>query len=118
MSKKATLDELRAAVASFRDERDWAQFHSPKNLAIAVAVEAAELLEIYLWRADADQPTEDEIEHTAEEMADVLIFLLSMADALQIDLTSALTAKLAKNAEKYPTEVVRGSARKYTAYQP
>ncbi len=114
---EATLDQLRAAVVAFRDERDWAQFHSPKNLAIAIAVEAAELLELFLWRRETDQLSEDEAEHTAEEMADVLIFLLSLADALDIDLAAEMISKLAKNEGKYPKEVVRGSAKKYTEYE-
>lgn len=113
----ATLDQLRTAVAAFRDERDWAQFHSPKNLAIAIAVEAAELLEVFLWRRETDQLNEDKAEHAAQEMADVLIFLLSLADALDIDLAAEMINKLAKNDEKYPKEVVRGSAKKYTEYE-
>ena len=118
MSEEATLDQLRAAVAAFRDERDWSQFHSPKNLAIAIAVEAAELLELYLWRQETDELDEGELTRTRQEMADVLIFLLSMADALDVDLAAEVNRKLAENARKYPSDIVRGSARKYTEYQP
>ena len=112
-----TLDDLRAAVITFRDERDWARFHTPKNLAMAVTTEAAELAELYLWQGDADRPTGERVERTAQEMADVLIYLLCLADTLQIDLTSAVKAKLAKNAEKYPADEVRGTVERYNEYK-
>jgi len=112
-----SLGDLRKHIAAFRDERDWAQFHSPKNLAMAIAVEAAELLEIYLWRPDSEGHTDEDRERTKEEIADVLILLLSLADRLDIDLAAAVGEKLARNARKYPSELVRGSAKKYTEYQ-
>ena len=112
-----TLDDLRADVIAFRDERDWAKFHTPKNLAMAVTTEAAELAELYLWQGDADRPTGERVERTAQEMADVLIYLLCLADTLNIDLTSAVKAKLAKNAEKYPADEVRGSVERYNEYK-
>ncbi len=112
-----TLADLRAAVIAFRDERDWARFHTPKNLTMAVATEAAELAELYLWQTDSDRPTREQIQRTADEMADVLIYLLCLADALKIDFASAVKAKLGTNAQKYPAKVVRGSVDKYNEYK-
>lgn len=108
----ATIAELRRAVARFIDQRDWRQFHTPKNLAMSVAIEAAELMEHFQWvdaagsaaRA-ADPRRRAEI---AEEMADVCCYLLSLANALQIDLSEAVLDKLQKNAAKYPAETYRG----------
>ena len=112
------LADLAAAVARFRDEREWAQFHTPKNLAAAIAIESAELQELFLWKTDG------EIDHdlaeparrsaAADEIADVVMFAMLLADRLGIDLAGAITAKLAANAEKYPVHLARGSARKYT----
>lgn len=110
-----TVEELRQRVAAFRDERDWRQFHSPKNLAMAISVEANELLELFLWQDDGDVP-EGKMDAVRDEMADVLAYLLSMADTLRIDLGQALVDKIKRNGAKYPAEVVRGSARKYTEY--
>lgn len=110
-----TLDYLCRRVAAFRDEREWAQFHSPKNLAMAIAVEAGELLEIFQWRDSGDVPY-DRLGDVQDEMADVLAYLLSLADGLNLDLGQALLDKLARNAVKYPADLVRGSARKYTEY--
>ncbi len=110
-----TVEELRQRVAAFRDERDWQQFHSPKNLVMAISVEANELLELFLWQDDGDVP-EGKMDAVRDEMADVLAYLLSMADTLRIDLGQALVDKIKRNGAKYPAEVVRGSARKYTEY--
>jgi NTP pyrophosphatase (non-canonical NTP hydrolase) len=110
-----SLDDLRRVVARFRDERDWAQFHSPRNLAMAISIEASELLEHFLWR-DGDDVLPDKHQDVADEMADVLAYLLSLADVLGIDLGQALLDKVERNAQKYPATLVRGSARKYTEY--
>lgn len=113
-----TLSDLVAAVAAFRDARDWAQFHTPKNLAAAVAIEAAELQERFLWKTDAevDQDLADAAKKAgvAEEIADVVMFAMLLADRLGIDLADAITAKLAANEQKYPVNLARGNARKYT----
>ena len=111
------LDDLRRRVAAFRDERDWAQFHSPRNLAMAISVEAAELLEIFLWR-DSPELSAERLAAVRDEMADVCAYLLSLADVLGVDLGAALIDKLERNAQKYPADLVRGSARKYTEYAP
>ena len=110
------LDSLTQALRRFAAERDWDQFHSPKNLAAALTVEAAELLEHFQWL------TEDESRHLAadrraevgQEMADVLLYLLQIADKLQIDLIAAAHEKLMLNAVKYPVEHARGSSAKYS----
>lgn len=112
------LSELTAQVVAFSEERDWARFHSPRNLAMALSVEAAELLELYLWSADeGPQPLHpDREQRVAEEAADVLICLLNLCHRAQIDLGSALQAKLLSAAKKYPVERVRGRALKYDEY--
>ena len=110
-----TLADLVAAVCRFRDERDWSQFHTPKNLAAATAIEAAELQERFLWKTDAevDQNLADAAKR-ADEIADVVMFAMLLADRLGIDLAEAITAKLAANEQKYPVNLARGNARKYT----
>jgi NTP pyrophosphatase (non-canonical NTP hydrolase) len=107
---------LRDALRDFAAERDWEQFHTPKNLAIAVSVEAAELLERFQWLSEAQALAlaGDDLERVREELADVLLYLLRLADVLGIDLEAAADAKLAINAEKYPVDFARGNARKYT----
>lgn len=106
---------LRDAQRRFAAERDWQQFHSPKNLAAALSVEAAELLEHFQWIGEDASRTLPEAARArvAEELADVLLYLVRLADELDVDLAAAAFAKLARNAEKYPVEKSRGSARKY-----
>ena len=109
------LVELRDALRSFAAERDWDQFHSPRNLAAALAVEAAELLEPFQWLNDeqsAALSTESRAA-VAREMADVLLYLVRLADKLGVDLEQAARDKIALNAEKYPVAKARGSSRKY-----
>ena len=106
---------LRDALRAFAAERDWDQFHSPRNLAAALAVEAAELLEPFQWLTD-EQSRELSPESRAaveQEMADVLLYLVRLADKLEVDLEQAARAKIALNAEKYPVDRARGSSRKY-----
>ena len=116
-----TLSEIVAAVRRFRDDRDWAQFHTPKNLAAATAIEAAELQERLLWKTDAevDEDLADAAKRAgvADEIADVVMFAMLLADRLGIDLAEAITAKLAANEAKYPVKLARGNARKYTDLQ-
>jgi NTP pyrophosphatase (non-canonical NTP hydrolase) len=106
---------LRNALRQFAAERDWDQFHSPRNLAAALAVEAAELLEPFQWLTD-EQSRDLSPESRAaveQEMADVLLYLVRLADKLGVDLERAARAKIALNAQKYPVEKARGSNRKY-----
>jgi NTP pyrophosphatase (non-canonical NTP hydrolase) len=114
----SSLVDLVAAVCRFRDARDWTQFHTPKNLAAAVAIEAAELQERFLWKTDAevsrDLADAAKKAGVAEEIADVVMFAMLLADRLGIDLAEAISAKLAANEQKYPVQLARGNARKYT----
>jgi NTP pyrophosphatase (non-canonical NTP hydrolase) len=109
---KALRDDLR----EFAAQRDWDKFHSPKNLASALAVEAAELLEPFQWLTEEQSRSLDEKRRAAaaEELADVQIYLIRLADKLNIDLLQAVRAKMVRNAEKYPVESFKGSARKYS----
>jgi NTP pyrophosphatase (non-canonical NTP hydrolase) len=110
------LTTLRNDLREFAAERDWDQFHSPKNLASALAVEAAELLEPFQWLTEEQSRTLDEKRRAAvaDELADVQIYLIRLADKLDVDLLQAVRAKMVRNAEKYPVELFKGSARKYS----
>ncbi|HCP45995.1 MAG TPA: nucleotide pyrophosphohydrolase [Deltaproteobacteria bacterium] len=112
---KSDLSQLSELIAHFMDERDWGQYHTPKNLAAAIAVEAAELQEIYLWRA-GDDPCADKREAIEAEVADIAICLLNFCNRTQIDLDAAVRSKLAIAAQKYPAERVRGRREKYDEY--
>lgn len=110
------LLELRDRLRAFSAERDWDQFHAPKNLAIALSVEAAELLEHFQWLSEAASaalPAET-LAKVREELADVFLYLIRLADRTGVDLLTAARDKLAANAAKYPVERARGSSRKYT----
>jgi len=110
------IESLVLALRDFARARDWEQFHSPKNLAAALSVEAAELLEHFQWLTDAQSRalSGDKRAQVAEEVADVLLYLLQLSDKLGIDPLEAARAKLEVNAEKYPVDRARGSSRKYT----
>lgn len=110
-----TIESLTGALRQFAAERDWEQFHSPKNLASALAVEAAELLEHFQWLTEAQSRSLDDATLGAvrHELADVFLYLLQLADKLHVDLAAAARDKLAVNAVKYPADQVRGSSRKY-----
>lgn len=112
----ASLEALAAALRAFAAARDWEQFHSPKNLAMAMAVEAGEVMEHFQWlseEASADLPA-DKHDAVEAELADVLIYLVRLADRLGVDLLAAAGRKLAHNAAKYPVALAKGSAKKYT----
>ena len=109
MISKETTD----IVKKFRDDRDWRQFHNPKDLAISISLEAAELLEIFQWSADDLECTE-KLEHLKEELADVLSYSILLADRYGIDLDKIIQKKMQKNAEKYPVEKASGVSTKYT----
>lgn len=112
------LEELKQRQRAFVAARDWQRFHNPKNLAMALSVEAAELVELFQWLTEQQSAAQDaELRRrAAEELADVLWFLVRIADALDIDLLAAAEDKFAKNERKYPAERVRGQARKYDEY--
>ena len=112
------LQELRVRIRAFVAEREWDRFHSPKNLAMALSVEASELVELFQWLTEEESaaPDAERRRRVAEELADVLWFLVRLADRLDIDLLEAAESKLAANAAKYPADRVRGDARKYDEY--
>lgn len=110
------FDTIIAKIRAFRDARDWMQFHNPKNLAISINLESAELLEHFQWKSieESEVYARAAREEIAEEMADVAIYLFELADNLGIDLLSSVDAKLAKNESKYPVAKAKGSAAKYS----
>ncbi len=113
-----TIVALRDKLRTFAAEREWDQFHSPKNLAAALSVEASELLEHFQWLTEHEssrlaQETRGEV---CDELADVLLYLVRLADKLDVDLVDAAEKKIAKNAKKYPAAQVRGSMKKYSEY--
>jgi dCTP diphosphatase len=112
------LRALQERLAVFAAERDWEKFHSPKNLAMALSVEAAELVEEFQWLTEQQSQSLDaeRRERVRLELADVFIYLLRISDRLGIDLLAAADAKIVLNERKYPAERVRGDARKYTEY--
>lgn len=113
------FNTLRDQLRLFAEERDWDQFHTPKNLLMALTGEVGELCEQFQWLTDAESKTLDGHlrEDVADEIADVQIYLIRLADKLDIDIAGAVTEKMAKNAAKYPADQVRGSRKKYTEYQ-
>jgi dCTP diphosphatase len=113
-----SLEETKHRLREFSAARDWDQFHSPKNLAMALIVEAAELVEHFQWLSEEQSAAlpASKLAAVAEEVADVQIFLIRLADKLDIDLDAAVAAKMAVNEQKYPPEKARGSALKYTEF--
>lgn len=119
MMLETDFDQLKKQLRQFADERDWDQFHSPKNLSMALIAEVAELVEHFQWLTE-EQSRNLSPEKLAEvelELADIQIYLIRLADKLQLDLMSAVEKKLALNAQKYPADKVRGSSKKYTEYK-
>jgi len=118
MPNPSDLLMLRDKLRTFAEARDWDQFHSPKNLSMALMVEVAELMEHFQWLTEAqsfDLATENK-NAVSEELADILLYLVRLSDKLGVDLLEAALHKLEKNAVKYPAEQVRGSAKKYSDY--
>ncbi len=113
-----TVAEMKARVLAFARERDWEQFHTPKNLSMALAAEAGELMEHFLWgtseQSRAIAESEAKRGKIAEELADVVIYALEFANITGLDLAASIEAKMAANAKKYPVEKARGRAEKYT----
>jgi len=116
---QSDLASLRGLVRQFADERDWDKFHTPKNLATALSVEASELLEPFQWLTSGDKSELDEGKQAAirHEMADVLLYLVRLADKLDVDLYQACLEKMDINQAKYPAEKVHGDSRKYSDYK-
>lgn len=114
-----SLAELRQKIDNFVNERDWAQFHSPKNLAMAMIVEAAELVELFQWDTiqESYELSTEKRQEVANELADTFVYLLRLAEVTGIDLIQAANEKIALNAIKYPVEKSKGSNAKYTVYE-
>lgn len=109
MSNKADWTSLTEKILTFRDERDWKQFHNPKDLSIALSIEASELQEVYLWK----NAEEAQVEKVKEELADIFTYALLIADHYNLDVSEIVSAKLQRNAEKYPIEKSKGNSKKY-----
>ena len=114
-----SLADLNEKLQTFVDERDWAQFHSPKNLVMAMIVEAAELVEHFQWNTEQESKSlsADKRELVSNELADTFVYLLRISQVLNIDLIAAANHKIALNVIKYPVEKARGKNNKYTDYQ-
>jgi NTP pyrophosphatase (non-canonical NTP hydrolase) len=102
-------NDLQKALVNFRDERDWEQFHNPKDLALALSIEAAELNELFLWK----KSEEANVEKVKDELADVLAYALLLADSYKLDINEIVLNKIKKNAEKYPVDKSKGTSKKY-----
>jgi NTP pyrophosphatase (non-canonical NTP hydrolase) len=103
------IKKITEELMAFRDERDWAQFHNPKDLAVALNIEAGELLEAFLWKSAEDA----DIEKVKEELADVIAYALLLADKYKFDVVDIVTAKIKENGKKYPVDKAKGTAKKY-----
>lgn len=116
--QNTTLEELKQRMADFVRERDWEQFHTPKNLSMSIAIEAAELMEHFQWLTveQSQQLDLQALQEIGEELADIVIYALSMSNSLDLDLADVVSQKMAKNSRKYPADQVRGKAHKYTYY--
>ena len=107
------MKDLTDKLVRFRDDRDWSQFHNPKDLSIALSIEANELLELFLWKGSEELNDLDE-QKVKDELADVFAYALLIAEHYGFDISEIVSQKIAKNAEKYPIEKAKGSATKYT----
>jgi len=118
MNSMNEIDALQKRLKQFAIERDWEQFHAPKNLAMALIVEAAELVEHFQWLTEqqSSELDNDRLQEVAFELADIFIYSLRLAERLDIDLLDAVNKKMAINEKKYPVEKVKGSSKKYTEY--
>lgn len=116
--KNTHLQEIKDSVLAFAKERDWIQFHSPKNLSMAIAAEAAELMEHFLWQgreqSTTDMQTPELRTMVEEELADIFIFAIEFANVTGIDISTAINRKMKQNAKKYPVDKARGRSSKYT----
>lgn len=119
MVVETDFERLKERVRQFVSERDWGQFHSPKNLSMALIVEVAELVEHFQWLTEEQSHNlpPEKLAEVELELADIQIYLISLANKLQLDLVSAAERKLTLNAQKYPADKVRGSSKKYTEYE-
>lgn len=112
------IDSLKEQIALFAKERDWGKYHSPKNLAMGLSVEASELLEIFLWLSEEESQhlSESKLNHVKEEIGDIMIYLIDLASKFGLDPIECAMEKIELNKSKYPSDLVKGSAKKYTEY--
>ena len=117
--RRANVDDLRSKLTAFIDQRDWEQFHSPKNLAMALSVEVAEVVEHFQWLTEEQSQNlpPEKLAEVREEIGDVMIYLTELSEKLGVDQVEAAKAKLEINERKYPTDLVKGKASKYTEYE-
>jgi NTP pyrophosphatase (non-canonical NTP hydrolase) len=118
MDDNTTIKELKKLVIAFRDERDWKKYHNPKDLAVSMSIEAAELLELFQWKT-VDEIKEmlksnEKYQKVCEELADVIVYCIDLADAINADISEVVNKKLEHNRKKYPIEKSKGIAKKYT----
>lgn len=115
----ADLEEMRQIMREFSDSRDWGKFHSPKNLSMALSVEVSELIECFQWMTEeqSNSLSPEQLEKISDEIADVQLYLVRLADKVGIDIGSAVDKKVEKNELKYPADKVRSSSKKYSEYE-
>ena len=118
MKQQMTIEEIQACIKAFCDERDWEQYHMPKDLAIGISTEANELLDLFRFQNEPQALAllETKSDRIGEELVDVLYFVLRFAQLYEIDLTASFQKKMLQNAAKYPVSQARGNNQKYTAY--
>lgn len=109
------IQELTKLINQFREERDWKQFHNPKDLAISLSIEASELLETFQWKS-SDEAIDKNKVNIQRELADVIVYALMLSDELDLDVSNIVKSKLKENAEKYPVDKSKGSNEKYTSF--
>jgi dCTP diphosphatase len=116
-----SLEDVRKLMHEFAEERDWHQYHTPRNLMLALTGEVGELAEIFQWKGELEpglpEFSDEERVHLSEELADVLMYLVRLADRSGVDLAKAVVDKMEKNKKKYPADIVRGSSKKYNRYE-
>jgi NTP pyrophosphatase (non-canonical NTP hydrolase) len=118
MDDDVTIEELKRLVIAFRDERDWKKYHNPKDLAVSMSIEAAELLELFQWKTVEEieelLKNNEKYQKVCEELADIIIYCLDMSEILNADVSELVKKKLEQNEKKYSIEKAKGSAKKYT----
>ncbi|MFC1972471.1 nucleotide pyrophosphohydrolase [Chloroflexota bacterium] len=102
--RETSIEQLKARVQGFVDEREWQKYHKPKNLAMSIAIEASELMELFQWDNESDTIPEEKLLSLGDELADIMVYCLSMANTVNIDVSQAIMTKIAKNEHKYPVE--------------
>ncbi|MFC2122187.1 nucleotide pyrophosphohydrolase [Bacteroidota bacterium] len=110
--RETSIEQLKARVQGFVDEREWQKYHKPKNLAMSIAIEASELMELFQWDSESDTIPEEKLLSLQDELADIMVYCLSMANTVNIDVSQAIMSKIAKNEHKYPVEQFKGVYKK------